>query len=139
LGDFINLGTSRFVSPTQLGSRVGFIEMYENGEASDTGISGNITSSSGSAGFSNNNFFIGGVDDNMEPNSSIYNFDDLNVSQTFGNQNLADIGAASFDDTLAWTSSAQGTNTISFTTIPEPSSTALLGLGALALIVRRRR
>ena len=44
------------------------------------------------------------------------------------------IGAASFNNTLAWTSSAGGTNTISYTTcIPEPSSTALLGLGALGI------
>jgi hypothetical protein len=74
------------------------------------------------------------------PGSSIYDFDTLGVTQTFGGQTLADIGASSFNNTLAWTSSAGGTNTISYTTvIPEPSSTALLGLGALALVIRRRR
>jgi len=32
-----------------------------------------------------------------------------------------------------------GGDTIQFTAVPEPSSTALLGLGGLALLMRRRR
>jgi len=63
---------------------------------------------------------------------------------TWTNQKLADIGADAFDNTLAWTSSAGGTNTISYTTVvspvPEPSSAlslgALLGFG---LLIRTRR
>jgi len=116
----------------------GWIDFYVGGSAQPLALSNSITSYTGSAGFSSNNFYAAGVE-NVIPGSSIYDFDTLGVTQTFGDQTLADIGAASFNDTLAWTSSAQGTNTISYTTIPEPSSTALLGLGALALAVRRRR
>jgi hypothetical protein len=113
-------------------------DFYLNGLAHASSLSGSITSYTGSAGFVTAGIYFSGVE-KVVPGSSIYDFDTLGVTQTFGDQTLADIGAASFDDTLAWTSSAQGTNTISYTTIPEPSSTALLGLGALALAVRRRR
>jgi hypothetical protein len=117
----------------------GLNDYYSGGLAQTiSSLSGSITSYTGSAGFANTFFYAAGVE-NVIPGSSIYDFDTLGVTQTFGDQTLVDIGAESFSDTLAWTSSAQGTNTISYTTIPEPSSTALLGLGALALAVRRRR
>jgi len=121
---------------------IGEIEVYGGGVASlIPGFSGTIDSFTGSAGFSSDQFGIGGIDNNASPGSSIYNFDTLGVTQTFAFDTLANIGAASFNNTLAWTSSAGGTNTISYTTgaVPEPSSTALIGLGALALAVRRRR
>jgi len=58
----------------------------------------------------------------------------------FANQTLFDIGADAFSNTLAWTSDEGGTNTISYTTIPEPSSSALVAIAAgLALLLRRRR
>ena len=113
-------------------------DFYINGLAHASSLSGSITSYTGSAGFNNAAFYAA---ENVIPGSSIYDFDTLGVTQTFGDQTLADIGAASFNNTLAWTSSALGTNTISYTTVvPEPSSTALIiSLGALALAVRRRR
>jgi len=122
----------------------GEIDIYSGGNVSSVpGFSGVVGSFTGSAGFESGIIGFGGLDDNASPISSIYNFDTLGVTQTFQNVTLASIGAASFNNTLAWTSSALGTNTISYTTgaapIPEPSSTALLGLGALALAVRRRR
>lgn len=114
-------------------------ETYDGGSASVTTLNGTVDSFTGSAGFIDGEFFVAGVDDNAAPLSSIYDFDSLGVSQTFENNTLADIGADSFDNTLAWTSSAGGTNTISFTTVPEPSSTALLGLSTLGLLLRRHR
>ena len=117
----------------------GDYEIYSGGVVNLTGLDGLITAFTGSAGFDGGLFYVGGINDDIIPGSSIYNFDTLGVSQTFGNQTLVDIGATSFNNTLAWTSSLGGTNTISYTTIPEPSSTALIGLGALALAVRGRR
>lgn len=58
---------------------------------------------------------------------------------TFANTDLASIGANSFNNTLAWTSDAATNNTISYTTVPEPSSLLLTSLGSLALLVRRKR
>lgn len=57
---------------------------------------------------------------------------------TWQNSTLSAIGAASFNNTLAWTSSAGGTNTVSYTTVPEPGS-ALLGVVGGVCLLRRRR
>lgn len=61
----------------------------------------------------------------------------------FAGQTLAGMNAGSFSNTLAWTATTTG-DTISYTTgpvvsVPEPSSTLLLGLGTLALLARRKR
>jgi len=124
--------------PTFLIFVVGAAEIYV-GAASNTSLIGNITGFSGIAGFINSDLYVGGVDNGVSPASSVYDFDSLNVSQTFGNQSLADIGASSFDNTLAWTSSAGGTNTISYTTVPEVSSALLGCAGLFGLALRRRR
>jgi hypothetical protein len=42
-------------------------------------------------------------------------------------------------ETYAWSGSVSDAQDISMNAVPEPSSTALLGLGGLALILRRRR
>ncbi len=60
---------------------------------------------------------------------------------TFPNRTLADLGADSFNNTLAYT----GNNNIGesakiyYNTIPEPTSALLCSLGALTLVARRRR
>jgi len=120
---------------------VGETEVYWHGGSSPTGLDGSIGAFTGSAGFNNNVFYVAGIINGIGPGSHIHNFDTLGVTQTFIGVSLAGIGAASFNNTLAWTSSAGGTNTISYTTgaVPEPSSTALLALGSLGLAVRRRR
>jgi hypothetical protein len=63
-----------------------------------------------------------------------------NALWTFSDQTLSDIGASDFSNTLAWTAGGTG-DTISYTTVPvpEPSSTALIAVGFLALAVRRHR
>jgi len=140
-GDNNVAGSGNATSVELFGLGVGGVEIYNEGIAEITSLAAdNVVASPGVAiGFSGAAFFVGGVADGMAPASSIFSFSPLVDNLTFANVTLADIGADSFDNTLAWTSSAGGVNTVSFTTIPEPSSSALLGLGALGLIVRRRR
>jgi MYXO-CTERM domain-containing protein len=57
---------------------------------------------------------------------------------TWQNSTLSAIGAATFSNTLAWTSSAGGANTVSYTTVPEPGA-ALLGMVGGVCLLRRRR
>jgi hypothetical protein len=73
------------------------------------------------------------------PNPS-FDFDsgDRTYFMTWQDQTLAEIGAASFNNTLAWTSPEGGNNTVSYTTIPEPSTVMLGILGSLCLLRRRR-
>jgi len=120
----------------------GAIDRFKGGTANPTDLDGVADSITGSAGFIGGLFMVEGISGDGAPGSPIYNFDTLGVTQTFADDTLANIGAASFNNTLAWTSSEGGTNTISYTTVavPEPSTTALIiSLGALALAVRRRR
>ena len=63
-------------------------------------------------------------------------------SMTYFNVTVADLFATNLDNgpVVVWTAFVTG-DTISFAlaAVPEPSSTALLGLGGLALMLRRRR
>jgi len=115
----------------------GAVEIYDGGSFVDLGLSGTIDSFTGTVLIGGSAFYFGGVADATDPGISVIDFSSFNITQTFADDTLAAIGASSFDNTVAWTSSAG--DTISFTTVPEPSSTALMGLGALALMVRRRR
>ena len=145
LGEWQNDGVwppgTMMATPTMLVALDGAVEGYRGATAvSLDGFGGTITSFTGSYGLVDRGFWAAGIDDNEAPESTLYDFGALGVSQTFGDQTLTEIGASAFNNTLAWTSSELGTNTISYTTVPEPSSIALIiGLGALALAVRRRR
>ncbi len=58
------------------------------------------------------------------------------------NAKSSQVGSLSFNsgiETATTPVTANGTITITYTVVPEPSSTALLGLGALGLAFRRRR
>ena len=64
-----------------------------------------------------------------------------NSTMTFSNLTVADAFGSNLNSgpVLLYTSNLGGTNTISVALVPEPSSAALLGLGGLALMLRRRR
>jgi len=119
-----------------LTNSVGVIDIYQFGASTRTTLDGTITLIQGtisSFGYLFNNFVI-------EPGVAV-DFSMSNSVMIFGGQTLTGIGAADFDNTLAWTSSVGGaTNSIYYTTIPEPSSSVLGALAAgLALLLRRRR
>ena len=61
-----------------------------------------------------------------------------NYTMKWSGRTLSEIGADSFDNTLAWTSSVSVTSTISYTTVPETSTLALGMLGGACLLRRRR-
>lgn len=56
----------------------------------------------------------------------------------FSGQSLVGMNVESFSNTLAWTAITTG-DTISYTTVPEPSGMLLGGMGTLFLLVRRRK
>ena len=62
-------------------------------------------------------------------------------TMTFTGKTLAELGASSFENTLAYrgTGSVDGSREILFTTVPEPTSALLSALGASMLLRRRRR
>lgn len=132
-------------SATSLGNfAAGNDTEFYAGTATDTGLGGGdtpaeITSATGGTyGFSTTSLNLPGVANTTAPASTSYTFDPAVHKMTFANQTLAGINASSFNDTLAFTTSAG--DTISYTTIiPEPSSVALLGLGSLGLLLRRRK
>lgn len=67
-------------------------------------------------------------------------FDVNPYSVTILGESLASLNAESFNDTLAYT--MRSGDTISYTTVssvPEPSSTFLVSLGAIGCVLRRRR
>ena len=104
----------------------------------EDGRIGIVGGSYGSFGFIGTNFYLSGSDNDVA-DTAIIDFTSSHSTLTYVGQYLADIGAASFNNTLAWTSFAGGTNTVSYTTIPEPSAFVLGGLGVAGLILRRRR
>ena len=62
-------------------------------------------------------------------------------TMTFTGKTLAELGASSFDNTLAYrgTGSVDGSREILLTTVPEPSGAVLLGISTLLLAFRRRK
>ncbi len=79
-----------------------------------------------------NDITVNGTTISIDPNDStaIYAFNGISV-------NGSDEIVISFD--AGSSANVQHINAIELTAVPEPSSTALLGLGGLALILRRRR
>ena len=65
-----------------------------------------------------------------------YTGQQIDGSMTFNGVTAASVGLV--DQTITW-GAGGSQREITITTVPEPSSTALLGLGGLALMLRRRR
>ena len=110
-----------------------------NSATSLTGTLNNWTSNSNSIRFQQNNGQLL-VDD------AIVAGDTLIVSSqvTFSNRTLADFGLTAGNVVLFLENESDGTapaadGQVFVSTVPEPSSSILLGLGGVALILRRRR
>jgi hypothetical protein len=107
---------------------------WSGGVAEYTGIIGDLSpdNTGWSGGWIGGSFFADSDTSSLESGAII-----ADTTWYFRSQTLDAIGASDFDNTLAWTSSSD--DTVHFTTVPEPSSTALIVVGALALAVRRHR
>ena len=118
----------------------GECDVWDNGVATETLLGVAPSANTGGIyGYGNTAFYFNAVSNNIEDNPSIDFGTGSTYTMTWAGQTLSGIGAASFNNTLAWTGSTGGTNTISFTTVPEPSAALLSILGAVGLVTRRRR
>jgi hypothetical protein len=118
-------------------------DIWTGGTFSITTLSASPTSMTPIAntlfGFEFGDFLFNGIN-NDTADSAIVDFGDGSTyTMTWVGQTLSAIGAENFNNTLAWTSSAGGTNTISYNTIPEPSVLFLGVLGCFGFLVRRHR
>ena len=75
------------------------------------------------------------LDDGTDAANSSYNFQKIGTATVVGGEIVVTIGSAPVTDNNDWVM-ADG---IAIQEVPEPSSAALLGLGGLALILRRRK
>lgn len=125
---------------------IGTGDVWTGGTAEDRGPFGGVMTSytsgapgGGSFGFDNTDFYFGGLDNDIA-DQTVITFDGGAYTMVWANKTLISLGADSFNNTLAWTSAAGGTNTISYTTVPvpEPSAALLAACGALGLLRRRR-
>ena len=109
-------------------------------------IDGNILTVLRADVFTGDSFGHHGVSGNLFLDPSDYSGSATTItpvsSMTYFNVTVADLFATNLDNgpVVVWTASVTG-DTIQFAlaAVPEPSSTALLGLGGLALMLRRRR
>lgn len=136
-GQFPNPGTATVGSQAISGSSAGgeSVRTFGSGGTSTPTIllpaSGTYVGST--FGFSNTTLYY--------PDSAAGTVFSPSGTMTFANTTLAAIGAASFNNTLAFTGAGNtgGDREIRLTTIPEPSSILLLGLGAAGFVTRRQR
>ena len=113
---------SRASGSTRLYLLTGSVKVTTGGSAESTSLASTtfILSGSGnlaSYGFDRATFYV-------TPNTpyspgTIVDFDGAAAVMTWANYTVESLGAANFDNTLAWTSGAGGTNTISYTTFVE--------------------
>lgn len=124
-GDYFVGGTATVTTLISQPTGANQLTIYGPGQPFPTGF-----------GFSGNIFLL---PDFVGSPSSFFNFGSGSTwFMSWADTTLSAIGAASFNNTLAWTSSAGGTNTVSYTTIPEPGSVLLGALGSACLLRRRR-
>jgi hypothetical protein len=135
-----NLSALRFGSFNGLGYIVaGEHDQWGTGSASATTLALGPTASTFSGAFSSNSFYWPGLDNSSSDTASLDFGSGTSYQMTWSGMALTDIGASSFHNTRAWTSSAG--DTITFTTVsavPEPSAALLCALGCLGALRRRR-
>ena len=81
--------------------------------------------------------FAGGNSYELNTTTALSGADDFNIGESFTAGQLITLQISSSPDALVGENFSLESFTIN--TVPEPSSTALLGLGGLALILRRRK
>ncbi len=124
-GDYFVGGTATVTTLVSQPTAATNLTIYGPGQPFPTGF-----------GFSGNVFLL---PDFAGSPSSFFNFGTGSTwFMSWANTTLSAIGAASFNNTLAWTSSLGGSNTVSYTTVPEPGSVLLGVLGSASLLRRRR-
>jgi len=117
----------------------GAVDIWSGGTFQTTSLTlsmaNNRTPAAAEWGFSETDFILGpGL---STPGLTMIDFGTgSDYTLTWDDLTLASMGAGAFNNTLAWTSAAG--DTISYTTVPEPGTAALLVMGALGLITRRR-
>ena len=134
--DFYGGGLLLFVNATNVEE----FDFWDSGVATATLLNTAPSAATGGIyGYGGASFYFNAISNSIEDNPSVDFGTGSTYTMTWAGQTLAGIGASSFNNTLAWTASTGGTNTISFTTVPEPSASLLGLLGAVGLVSRRRR
>ncbi len=86
--------------------------------------------------------YYGGGGALLEVSSGYVSSTPLSVSSTWNNKTLSSLGLAAGTYTWQWSKNSDGsgpTDSVTVNVVPEPSTYGLLALGALALVVFRRR
>jgi len=128
-------GTVNATDPDTFLYATGSVDRYTGGTNPSVGPTIQANTASGSTfGFDVSSFYVAA----STPVGSSYT---PNTTWTWTSADLASIGLGSLDSTptLAFTTSEGDTISFTATTVPEPSSAFLLGLGALGLVSRRKR
>ena len=113
-----------------------FGDIYGSGLSFSSGISQNPDSFNGPFSFGYTNTFLT-VEGSSLPGGTVT----PTGTWTWNNTTLAGIGLGSLTTTplIVYQAAGAGKDTIQFAAVPEPSASVLLGLGATALLLRRRR
>lgn len=86
--------------------------------------------------------YFGGSESLLEVATGYLSNTPFSVSSTWSNQTIQSLGLAPGTYTWQWSKNSDGsgaTDSVTVNVVPEPSTYGLIGLGALALVVFRRR
>lgn len=91
----------------------------------------------GQFGFSGDSVIFPGIANDDTADYTLFDFSSGDYRLIANSFTLSGMGADSFSSTIAYTSNTG--DQIVYTTVPESSSIALISLGALGLVIRRKR